>query len=63
MTMANNRISIRFNERILMLLTEISEKTGIKMSVVIRSLVIKGIDEITDETGNLRLNEKQIQEE
>ncbi len=61
--MANNRISIRFNERILMLLTEISEKTGIKMSVVIRSLVIKGIDEITDETGNLRLNEKQIQEE
>lgn len=46
-----------------MLLTEISEKTGIKMSVVIRSLVIKGIDEITDETGNLRLNEKQIQEE
>lgn len=61
--MANNRISIRFNERILMLLTEISEKTGVKMSVIIRSFVIKGIDEITDETGNLKFNEKPIQEE
>jgi len=61
--MKNNRISIRFNERTLMLLTEISEKTGAKMSVVIRSLVMKGINDIMDDTGNLKLDEKPIQEQ
>ncbi|WP_291601967.1 hypothetical protein [Bacteroides sp.] len=61
--MKNNRISIRFNERTLMLLAEISEKTGAKMSVVIRSFVLKGINDIVDDTGNLKLDEKQVQEE
>lgn len=60
--MANNRISIRFNERTMMLLTEIAALTGSKMSVVVRSLVMKGIDEIMDESGNLKIDEKQIQE-
>lgn len=60
--MANNRISIRFNERTMMLLTEIATLTGSKMSVVVRSLVMKGIDEIMDESGNLKIDEKQIQE-
>lgn len=60
--MANNRLSIRFNERTMMLLTEIAALTGSKMSVVVRSLVMKGIDEIMDESGNLKIDEKQIQE-
>lgn len=60
--MANNRISIRFNERTMMLLTEIATLTGSKMSVVVRSLVMKGIDEIMDESGILKIDEKQIQE-
>lgn len=59
--MANKRISIRFRERTLMQLTEMSNITGVNISVIIRSLVMKGIDEITDETGNLKIDEKQIQ--
>lgn len=61
--MANKRRSVRFDERTWMLLNEISSKTGAKISVIIRSLVLKGIDEITDESGNLKLNEKQVQKE
>lgn len=61
--MANKRISIRFDEGTLMLLDELSSKTGAKISVIIRSLVMKGINEITDESGNLILDEKQIQTE
>lgn len=63
MIMANKRISIRFDEGTLMLLDELSSKTGAKISVIIRSLVMKGINEITDESGNLILDEKQIQTE
>lgn len=61
--MANKRISIRFDEGTLMLLDELSSKTGANISVIIRGLVMKGIDEITDESGNLILDEKQIQTE
>lgn len=61
--MGRRRISIRFDEGTLMLLDELSSKTGAKISVIIRGLVMKGIDEITDESGNLILDEKQIQTE
>ncbi|GAA6361003.1 hypothetical protein I160019C6_21000 [Bacteroides uniformis] len=45
-----------------MILNELSEKTGVTVSVIVRSLVMKGIDEITDESGNLKIDERQIQE-
>ena len=60
--MASRRMSIRFNERIWMILNELSEKTGVTVSVIVRSLVMKGIDEITDDSGNLKIDERQIQE-
>ncbi|MDC1820816.1 ribbon-helix-helix domain-containing protein [Bacteroides uniformis] len=60
--MASRRMSIRFSERIWMILNELSEKTGVTVSVIVRSLVMKGIDEITDESGNLKIDERQIQE-
>ncbi|MEO4826159.1 hypothetical protein ABHZ00_14600 [Bacteroides uniformis] len=60
--MASRRMSIRFSERIWMILNELSEKTGATVSVIVRSLVMKGIDEITDESGNLKIDERQIQE-
>lgn len=63
MIMAKNRVTIRFSERTMMILNEIADKTGAKVSLIIRSLVIKGIEELTDESGNLKLNEKQIQKE
>ena len=61
--MKKKRISIRFDDRTLMLLEELSSKTGAKTSVVIRSLIMKGIIDIMDDTGNFKINEKQIQEE
>lgn len=61
--MKRRRISIRFDDRTLMLLEELSNKTSAKVSVVVRSLVMKGINDIMDDTGNLKLDEKQVQEE
>lgn len=59
--MRKKKRTVRFDERTWMILNEISRKTNASISVIIRSLVMKGIDEITDETGNLKIDEKQIQ--
>lgn len=59
--MGNKRRSIRFDERTWMLLNELSRKTGANISVIIRSMIIRGLDAITDESGNLKINEEQIQ--
>lgn len=61
--MKKKRISIRFDDRTLMLLEELSNKTSVKASVVVRSLVMKGINDIVDDAGNLKLDEKPIQEQ
>lgn len=61
--MKKKRISIRFDDRTLMLLEELSGKTSAKVSVVVRSLVMKGLNDIVDDEGNLKLDEKPIQEQ
>ena len=61
--MKKKRISIRFDDRTLMLLEELSNKTSVKVSVVVRSLVMKGINDIVGDAGNLKLDEKPIQEQ
>ena len=61
--MKKKRISIRFDDRTLMLLEELSNKTSVKVSVVVRSLLMKGINDIVDDAGNLKLDEKPIQEQ
>ena len=61
--MKKKRISIRFDDRTLMLLEGLSNKTSVKISVVVRSLVMKGINDIVDDAGNLKLDEKPIQEQ
>ena len=61
--MKKKRISIRFDDRTLMLLEELSNKTSVKVSAVVRSLVMKGINDIVDDAGNLKLDEKPIQEQ
>lgn len=61
--MKKKRISIRFDDRTLMLLEELSCKTSVKVSVVVRSLVMKGLNDIVDDAGNLKLDEKPIQEQ
>ena len=59
--MGNKRRSVRFDEHTWMLWKEVSEKMGVNMSVVIRSMVARSLREITDDSGNLILNEKQVQ--
>ena len=59
--MGNKRRSVRFDGHTWMLLKEVSEKMGVNMSVVIRSMVARSLREITDDSGNLILNEKQVQ--
>lgn len=59
--MRKKKRTVRFDERTWMILNEVSRRTNASMSVIIRSLVMKGIDEITDEAGNLKIDEKQIQ--
>jgi predicted DNA-binding protein len=44
-----------------MLLNELSKKTGASISVIIRGMVIRGMDEIMDDSGNFKINEKPIQ--
>lgn len=61
--MGNKRRSVRFDERTWMILTELSAKTGASISVIIRSMIMRGLDGIIDESGNLKIDEKQIQEE
>ena len=58
--MRRKRMSIRFDARTLMLLDEIATKTSTKRSVVIRTLIMKGINAILDDAGNIIINEKPI---
>ena len=48
------RLSVRFGEREMMQLRELTELTGSKISELIRMFVVKGLDEITDAEGNLK---------
>lgn len=60
--MGSKKRSIRFDERTWMILNELAEKTDANISIVVRGLVTKGLNSLIDKDGNLRLNEKQIQE-
>ena len=46
------RISIRFDERTLMLIDELSSITGMNASVIIRSMTMRCIEELIDKSGN-----------
>jgi len=53
--MKDERVSVRFKAHTVMLLMEMSERTGSSMSVIIRMFVEKGIDRLLDDEGNLQL--------
>ncbi len=61
--MKRRRISVRFDERTDMLLTELSAITGSKLSVIIRSIVQRGIEQLLDKAGNWKLNHEKQEEE
>ncbi len=60
--MKKNKRTIRLPDRICMLLDELSEQTGQSVSVVIRSLLMKSLEQLLDDAGNWKLDEKQIQQ-
>ena len=60
--MDRTRRSIRFDERTWMLLKELSDKTGSKVSVIIRGMVTRSIDALLDEAGNFKIDENKTKE-
>lgn len=60
--MDRTRRSIRFDERTWMLLKELSDKTGSKVSVIIRGMVTRSIDALLDEAGNFKIDENKEKE-
>lgn len=61
--MDRTRRSIRFDERTWMFLKELSERTGSKVSVIIRGMVTRSIEALLDEAGNFKLDEDKAKKE
>lgn len=52
-------INVRFDERTVMLLNELSDITKTSISVIVRGMVHRSIEELIDKSGNWSLqNEK-----
>lgn len=49
----DNNVRVRFDSRSMMLIKEVAENKGVPVSVVVRAFVLKGIDSILDNEGNL----------
>ena len=49
--MTKKRVSVRFGDRMIMLLSELSELSGANISTLIRGLVERSIDDLLDEDG------------
>lgn len=45
-----------------MLLKELSDKTGSKVSVIIRGMVTRSIEALLDEAGNFKIDENKTKE-
>ena len=46
------QVTVRFNERTRMLLSELSRLTGTSVSAIVRHLVTVGLDKLMDKEGN-----------
>lgn len=51
----NKRLVVRVDERTAMLVSELSEITGMNISVIIRGMVTRSIEGLIDESGNWKL--------
>lgn len=57
--MRKDRITVRVDERTLMLLNELSNITGARRSVIIRSMIYRSIEEIIDKSGNWKIKDER----
>lgn len=55
MGVKSKTLIVRVDERTYMLLDEIGRLKQIGMSVIVRAMLLKGLSEIVDEKGNLKL--------
>lgn len=55
-------MSVRFDERTLMLLDELSAIIGTDKSVLIRTMVMRCMDELIDQSGNWKVNREKDKE-
>ncbi len=61
--MSKKMISIRFGEREIMLLRELSKLTGASISMLVRAMIMHDLDNLMDSTGNFKLNGKDKRSE
>ena len=55
-------INVRFDERTVMLLNELSDITKTSISVIVRGMVYRSIEELIDESGNWKLPNENNEE-
>lgn len=56
------QISIRLDARTRMLIDELSGITGMNRSVIVRSMVLRCVEELIDKSGNWKLKNEKSQE-
>ena len=62
--MGKKMINVRFDERTVMLLNELSDIIKTSISVIVRGMVYRSIEELIDKSGNWSLqNEKNKERE
>ena len=55
-------INVRFDERTVMLLNELSDITKTSISVIVRGMVYRSIDELKDKSGKWKLPNENNEE-
>lgn len=60
--MGKKMINVRFDERTVMLLNELSDITQTSISVIVRGMVYRSIEELIDKSGNWKLPNENNEE-
>ncbi|WP_278723545.1 hypothetical protein [Bacteroides finegoldii] len=60
--MGKKMINVRFDERTVMLLNELSDITKTSISVIVRGMVYRSIEELIDKSGNWKLPNENNEE-
>ena len=60
--MGKKMINVRFDERTVMLLNELSDITKTSISVIVRGMVYRSIEELIEKSGNWKLPNENNEE-
>ena len=56
--MRKKRITVRFDDRTMMLLNELSDMTKTNTSVIVREMVHRNIEDLIDKAGNWKIKDE-----